>query len=163
MQRADPAHERVSLVRVDIADSAADLLFILLQPLFDIEFDRLHRRARAHVVQERVSVVRAEQRRVRESERERGFGERQLGPRTEVPTWCVSAVHRCGERRRTSLSLVRRRMACGSLVVDRKVAGEAPDFDAVVDAVKDEIAIFVLAVGQGANVRLGISFVSTAS
>jgi len=143
----------MSLVHVDIADSA-DMHPLLLQVLFDIELDRLHKRARAHVVQERVLVVRAEQRRVRESVRERKFGEGQLGPRTEVPTWRVSVVHRRGECRRTSLFPVRRRMA-RSLVVDCKVACEAPDFNVAVEAVKDEIAIFILAVGPGTNVILG--------
>ena len=151
MQRADPANEHMSLVHVDIADSASQLL---LQPLLDIEIDRLHRRARAHVVQERVFVIRTEQRRVRESVHERNFWEVQLGPRTEVPTWRVLVVHRRGERRRTSLSLVRRRIA-RSLVFDCKVAGEAPDFNVILVAVKDEITIFILAVGPATNVRLG--------
>ena len=46
-----------------------------------------------------------------------------------------------------------------SLVVDCKVAGEAPDFNVVVEAVKDKIAIFILAVGPGTNVILGSRFV----
>ena len=167
MQRADPAHERMSLVHVDITKSADFLLthhqlhlylqlFLphLIRPLLDIEIDRLHKRASAHVVQECVFGIRTEQRRVGESECERGFGEGQLGPRTEVPTWRVSVVHRRGECRGTSLFLVRRRMA-RTFVVDSKVAGEAPDFNVVLVAVKDEIAIFILAVGPGRKVRLG--------
>jgi hypothetical protein len=39
----------------------------------------------------------------------------------------VSVVHRRGERRHPSLSLVRRRMA-RHLVLDSKITGEAPDF-----------------------------------
>ena len=105
-------------------------------------------------------VVRIEKRRVGESVHEHRFWEGQLGPRTEVPTWRVSVVHRRGERRRASLSLVRRRVAC-SLVVDCKVAGEAPDFEVAVEAAKDEMTIFILAVGPGANVKLGSRWYST--
>ena len=155
MQRADPAHEHMSLVHVDMADSAIVTCHFLQRPFLDIEIDGLHKRARAHVMQERLFVSRAEQRRVRESERECVFAEGQLGPWTEMPAWRVSAVHRRGERRRTSLSLVRRRML-RSLVVVRKVAGEAPDFKVFVEAVKDKIAIFIFAVGRFTNVSLGI-------
>jgi len=71
------AHERVSLVHVDVADATTRMGL-------DIEVDHLHEYTCAHVVQERVLVVRAKERRIRESVRARGFGEGQLGPR-----WCM--------------------------------------------------------------------------
>jgi hypothetical protein len=40
------------------------------------------------------------------------------------------------------------------LVLDSKIAGEAPDFLVAILAIKDEIPIFVLAVGLGTNVKL---------
>ena len=40
------------------------------------------------------------------------------------------------------------------LAVDSKIAGEAPDFLEAIVAIKDEISIFVLAVGPGTNVIL---------
>jgi len=40
------------------------------------------------------------------------------------------------------------------LVLDSKIAGEAPDFLVAILAIKDEISIFVLAVGPGTNVIL---------
>ena len=55
---------------------------------------------------------------------------------------------------RPFLFLVWRRVGCHlGLAVD-KVAGKAPDFFLAVEAVKDEISVFVLAVGIGANVIL---------
>jgi len=90
--------------------------------------------------------------RVHESECEHKFREGQLGPRTEVSAGCMSVVHHCSEHQRTSLSLVRRRIARS--VVNCKVAGDAPDFNVVLVAVKDEIAIFILAVGAGMDVGL---------
>ena len=140
------AHERVSLVHVDVADATT-------RTRLDIKVDRLHEYTRAHVVQERVLVVRAKEGRIRESVRARGFGERQLGPRSEAALRRVLGVHRRGECRRASLSLVRRRMA-RHLVLDSKIAGEAPDFLVAILAIKDEIPIFVLAVGLGTNVKL---------
>ena len=140
------AHERVSLVHVDVPDAATQTHLV-------IEVDRLHEYTRAHVVQGRVVVARAHERRIRESVRGREFGEGQLGPWSEVAQRCVSVVHRRGKCRRAPLCPVRRRMA-RHLALVRKIAREAPDLPAAVHAIKDEISILVVAVGLGTNVIL---------
>ena len=140
------AHERVSLVHVDVPDAATQTHLV-------IEVDRLHEYTRAHVVQERMLVARAHERRIRESVRAREFGEGQLGPWSEVAQRCVSVVHRRGKRRREPLCLVRRRMAC-HLALNNKIVREAPDFPAAIHALKHEISVLVVAVSLGANVIL---------
>jgi len=119
----------VSLVHIDVADAAT-------WTQLDIEVDHLQEYTCAHVMQERLLVVRAKERRIRESIRAREFGEGQLGPRSEVALWHwhISVVHRRGECRRAWLSLIGlidgliwQRMA-RHLVLDGKIAGEVSDF-----------------------------------
>jgi hypothetical protein len=45
-------------------------------------------------------------------------------------------------------------MGGGHLAVG-KIIGQAPDFFLAIEAVKNKISVFVLAVGRGANVILG--------
>lgn len=148
-QRLRRAHEYVSLAHVDVAD------------LFEagLKLDRLHQQPRAHVVQECAVRASAEERRVGESVRAGDYGEGQLGPRSEMTARAVAASG-CRRRRRLPeericplLLLVRWRMGGGHLAVG-KITGQAPDFLLSIIAVKDEISVFVLAVGIGANVML---------
>ena len=119
-----------------------------------IDLDRLYQRARAQVVQERVLIVCAEERRVHDSVCGRDFGEGYLGPRLEVATRRASVVRCRGGRRNESLLLIRRRCMGGLLTPDDDVTDKAPNFFAAIDAVKDEISIVILAVCLGTYIIL---------
>ncbi len=142
------AHERVALVHVDVAEI----------PKTDV--NGLHEGTRAHVVQESMFVARGYECRVREPVRARGLGERHQCPGPELPTRRVLMVHRRGAGGRMHLLVVGRRTG-GDLVLGGKVAGQTPDFLLPVFAVKDEISVFVLAMGMGADVRLQATNLST--
>ena len=138
----------MSLVDVDVAHGL---------PVREEEVDSLDERAGAHVVQEGVRTARAEERRVREAVCVRRLGERYLRPRSEVAARGVATVHRRGDRGHPSLALVWRCVARYHIGFDGKVVivgDEAPDFFVAVDAVKDDISVFVLAVGSGTNIVL---------
>jgi hypothetical protein len=140
------AHERMSVVDIDVAYG--------FHPLKQVEVDGLHERAGAYVVQKGVLLVRAEERRVCETVCVRPLGEGQFCPWSEMPPWSVSTVHRRRNCRHTSLGFVRWRVRGYHIAIVVAVADEAPDFFIIVEAVKDEISVFVLAVGSGTNVKL---------
>jgi hypothetical protein len=140
VQRVGLAHEYMPLVYVDVTDG------------LDVDIDRLHQRARAHVVQKRVVLARADERRVRESVRVRQFAEGQLRPGPEMPAGCVSVVHHGGERGGAPLPLVRRRM--DGCLSGGNVAGHAPDLLLSIEAVEDEVSIFILAMRRETDVVL---------
>jgi len=119
-----------------------------------IDPDRLYQRARAQVVQERVLIVCAEERRVHDSECRRGFGGGYLGPRLEVATRRVSAVRCRGGRRNEPLPLIWRRCMGGLLTPNDTVTDEAPNFFAAIDGAKDEISVVILAVCLGTYIML---------
>ena len=137
IQRLGLTHEHISLIHIDVAD------------IRKAEVDRLHERARAHVVQKRPLAARGEESRVREPVRARERGERQLGPGPELPARRMFMVHR------------RKKIACAYLLLvwwcvgchlaSGTVAGQAPDFLLAIAAIVDEISVFVLAVGRGTN------------
>src|SRR6266702_5045973 len=148
MHRIRLAHERVALVHVDVAEIPETVV------------DGLHEGTRAHVVQESMLVARGYECRVREPVRVRGLGERQQRPGPELPSRRVLMVYRRSPGGRAHLLVVRRRTG-GDLVLGGKVTGQAPDFLLPVFAVKDEISVFVLAMGMGADVRLQATNLST--
>lgn len=117
--------------------------------------NRLHQRARVHVMQKCTIRARAEERRVRESVRARERGEGQRGPGAEVPAVSVAWVDRRREERVCpSLFLVWWRVGGLLGLAVCKVAGQTPDLLLAFEAVEDEISIFILAVGIGTNVKL---------
>lgn len=95
MQHGWLAYECVSLVHINVAD------------IIEIYLDRLHQPPRAHVMQKRVGLARAEECRVCESVRASRSGEGQPRPRPEVTTGRVQVVRGRGERRYESLTFIR--------------------------------------------------------
>lgn len=139
MYRDCLAHNRVSLIHVNVADR------------LHLDVDRLHKRTCAHVGQKRLFVVRTYERRVREAVRARQTGERQQRPGLELPTRCVLMVHLRGAGRRGFLEVCRWRMG-GVVVLGVKVAGQAPDLFSPDFVIEYEISALVFAMGIGANV-----------